>query len=355
MIERLLDAVLDEAAWPDVLRLIAGNFAANHVFAYLVSPDGVQPFVSRGSEHIMQLVVAGDWHERNPRMLRGLEYARSGQLGLITDWRLFNAGEIAKDPFEQEFANKHDAVHYAGAFIPFSNGSFLALSIERSGSRGAYLGAEEGLVADFVGEAARSLRYALRAQAHLARSFVDSLSDSGAAHALVDGLARLRHASPAFGQMIGRYLGLHNSRLVPLADDANQLHWLVAKAANGEHACATVRVTNPLNTRDNAIIRAIPLRSGGTFGGACAEVLLSVETIETSEDSGHLLRKRFGLTPAEVRLASRLNEGNSLRQAAELESISYENARTRLKAIFHKTSVSRQSELIRLLGNMSKT
>ncbi|THF55975.1 hypothetical protein [Ollibium composti] len=136
LVERLLDAVLDTAAWPDVLRMVANEFAADHVFAYLVSPDEVRPFASRDSEEIVRLLVADDWHERNPRMVRGLQHARSGQFSLLTDWRLFDAEEIAKDPFEQEFAVKYNAVHYAGSFIPFSKGSFLTLSIERGRSKG---------------------------------------------------------------------------------------------------------------------------------------------------------------------------------------------------------------------------
>jgi len=354
LVERLLDAVLDTAAWPDVLRMVANEFAADHVFAYLVSPDEVRPFASRDSEEIVRLLVADDWHKRNPRMVRGLQHARSGQFSLLTDWRLFDAEEIAKDPFEQEFAAKYDSVHYAGSFIPFSKGSFLTLSIERGRSKGAYAGAEEKRVAGFIDEAARSLRYALRAQAHLACRLVDSLSDCGVAHAWVDSRARLHHASPAFNGMIGRYLGVRNSRLVPLAGDPHQLHWLIAQAANGEHACATIRLENPSNPRDSAIVRAVPLRTGGAFVGASADVLLSVEAVAVGEDPSHLLKSRFGLTPAEVRLVAQLNEGRTLRQAADLESVSYETARTRLKAIFHKTSVSRQAELIRLLGTLDR-
>ena len=59
-----------------------------------------------------------------------------------------------------------------------------------------------------------------------------------------------------------------------------------------------------------------------------------------------LLRSRFGLTPAEARLALHLVAGETLRSAEVKLSISYETARTHLKSIFSKTGTSRQAELV---------
>lgn len=354
LVERLLDAVVGATEWPEVLREVAHEFTADHVYAYLVTPDGVRPFASRDSEDIVHSLVEGGWHKRNPRMARGLQYARNGQTSLLTDWRLFTAEEIARDPFEQDFAAKHNSVHYAGSFIPFAKGSFLALSVERGRSKGTFVGTEEESVARFIGEVSRSLRYALRAQAHLACSLIDSLSDGGVAHAWVDGQARLQHASPAFYRTIGRYLGLRNNRLVPLAGDPNQLHWLIGSAASGENSGVTVRLQHPSDPGDSAVARAIPMRTRGAFVGALADVLLSVETVGGSTDLSQILMTRYGLTPAEVRLVSRLNDGKTLREAAKLESLSYETARTRLKSVFHKMSISRQAELIRVLGTLNQ-
>ena len=59
-----------------------------------------------------------------------------------------------------------------------------------------------------------------------------------------------------------------------------------------------------------------------------------------------LLRRRFGLTPAEAKLALQLVAGEPLRSAAVKLGISYETARTELKNIFNKTGTSRQAELL---------
>jgi DNA-binding CsgD family transcriptional regulator len=62
-----------------------------------------------------------------------------------------------------------------------------------------------------------------------------------------------------------------------------------------------------------------------------------------------LLRCRFGLTPAEARLALQLVAGEALRSAAAKLGISYETARTELKNIFNKTGTCRQAELVIVL------
>ena len=57
----------------------------------------------------------------------------------------------------------------------------------------------------------------------------------------------------------------------------------------------------------------------------------------------------FGLTATEARLAIRLADGLSLREAAELMEVTESTVRTYSKRIFGKTGVSRQSELVRLV------
>ena len=56
-----------------------------------------------------------------------------------------------------------------------------------------------------------------------------------------------------------------------------------------------------------------------------------------------------GLTRAEARLAATLAKGISLEEAAAALSISVHTVRSQLKAVFAKTGVTRQAELVALL------
>ncbi len=66
------------------------------------------------------------------------------------------------------------------------------------------------------------------------------------------------------------------------------------------------------------------------------------------------IRDSFGLTPAEIRLASRLRDGRTLKEAADELSVSINTVRNQLRAIFDKMGLKRQSELIRALAELSQ-
>jgi DNA-binding CsgD family transcriptional regulator len=61
------------------------------------------------------------------------------------------------------------------------------------------------------------------------------------------------------------------------------------------------------------------------------------------------LRRRFGLTATEARIAVHVMEGGTVGGYAELAKRSPATVRTHLKSIFRKTGVSRQSELVTLV------
>jgi len=61
------------------------------------------------------------------------------------------------------------------------------------------------------------------------------------------------------------------------------------------------------------------------------------------------LARLFGFTPAESSLASELARGQSIEEAAGQLGITRNTARTQLQAIFMKTGVNRQGELVRML------
>ena len=63
------------------------------------------------------------------------------------------------------------------------------------------------------------------------------------------------------------------------------------------------------------------------------------------------LHASFGLTAAEARLAIKMASGAALETVADELRISKETARNQLKAVFHKTGVRRQAELVALLAS----
>jgi len=65
------------------------------------------------------------------------------------------------------------------------------------------------------------------------------------------------------------------------------------------------------------------------------------------------VRQSFGLTSAETRLAARLKAGRTLKEAAEDLGVSLNTVRNQLRAVFDKMGLSRQSELVQALAQLS--
>jgi DNA-binding CsgD family transcriptional regulator len=69
--------------------------------------------------------------------------------------------------------------------------------------------------------------------------------------------------------------------------------------------------------------------------------------------SARAVAATFGLTPAETRVLTRMLTGSTVAEAAADLGVAPTTARTHLDAIFAKTGVSRQSELIRLAAQIT--
>ncbi len=66
------------------------------------------------------------------------------------------------------------------------------------------------------------------------------------------------------------------------------------------------------------------------------------------------LSRDFGLTAAEVRLAARLRDGLTLKDAAADLGVSFNTVRNQLRAVFDKMGLNRQSDLVRALSQLSQ-
>jgi DNA-binding CsgD family transcriptional regulator len=61
------------------------------------------------------------------------------------------------------------------------------------------------------------------------------------------------------------------------------------------------------------------------------------------------IRRLYGLTSTEAKLAARLIEGMDIPEAADLLGVTYQTAREYTKRIYDKTGARRQSDLAQLL------
>lgn len=82
--------------------------------------------------------------------------------------------------------------------------------------------------------------------------------------------------------------------------------------------------------------------------------LVTIRALSASSDGQSVMQfgSAFGLTPSEIRLCGVLAQNYTLKEAADMLSVTHETARQRLKTIFQKTGTNRQSELVALLKRL---
>ncbi|PZQ46442.1 MAG: transcriptional regulator [Rhodovulum sulfidophilum] len=112
----------------------------------------------------------------------------------------------------------------------------------------------------------------------------------------------------------------------------------------------TVVVTRPNGGQSLGLVIQ-PLSGRGDAGGRSAAVIFIRDPERGGEPEKTMLRRLFDLTPAEAELARNLTAGFSLDEAAAVLAISRNTARAHLRAIFSKSGITRQTELMRLMLN----
>jgi DNA-binding CsgD family transcriptional regulator len=98
----------------------------------------------------------------------------------------------------------------------------------------------------------------------------------------------------------------------------------------------------------------VSLRSHPDQAGESGAVIFLSRPEQEREPNREILRRLYGLTPAEANVGSLLIAGSSLEDAARELGVSITTARTHLRQLFNKTGTNRQAELVqRLLVGVS--
>lgn len=102
----------------------------------------------------------------------------------------------------------------------------------------------------------------------------------------------------------------------------------------------------------DVVVTARPLELSAIHAGAGALALFLAHPGSEAHTDPQLLRALLGLTMAEARLAAVLCEGLSLVEAAQRLGIAHNTAKVQLRAVFAKTGVRRQAQLVALMGSL---
>jgi DNA-binding CsgD family transcriptional regulator len=126
-----------------------------------------------------------------------------------------------------------------------------------------------------------------------------------------------------------------------------------ASTSNGHGISAGGMMLISRRARPPLQIVVSPISKSALTYQAVAAIAFVTDPAQRQRPTRDVLKARFGLTPAECRVALLLGDGHAPRKIANMIGVTDNTVRSQIKSIFSKTGVNRQGELIRLLLNHS--
>ena len=199
---------------------------------------------------------------------------------------------------------------------------------------------------------ARALARA-EARGHLASAALDRMAMGVV---ILDGEGRVAHLNPAARRRLGPRCGL--------ALVADMLEWnspAIDKQLRALRGRAHLTAGEPRRLASEMLrvpraaglppleILAVSLEGLDLAEGGAAIALFLSDADQAAETPATVLRRLYGLTAAEARVAGEIRRGNGIDEAATRLGLKRETVRTHLKHIFAKVGTTRQADLVRLL------
>ena len=346
-------AALDPGLWPAAMDAVCrgiGAFSAAMVFpGARAQKFPVTPSLERASEDYFR----EGWPARNDHF-RGLPAMAAR--GFMTDDDCLPPEARARSPFHQDFLRRHGLGPFLGLGFQ-AGGDLWCLMVQRRADEPAFDAYEQSRLL--------TLWRPLSDAATLARHFGEAR-----AKGVAQGLAGARHAALLFDGA-GRLLAMNGladalagdlfdapGGAPRLRDSAGQHRFsgLLARAIRGDAACRADSLTAGVRAASGRrmTLRVLPLEGFGHFAFANARALVLVRDASGDGLGAQPLTFRHGLTGAEARLAGDIADGLSLHEIAGRRRVTYQTARTQLRAVFAKTQTHRQAELVALVIDLRR-
>jgi DNA-binding CsgD family transcriptional regulator/PAS domain-containing protein len=357
LVEQLLDAVADDAAWPMFLDALAREVG------------GVVPGLyinERGTDSTLFAEVSGldptwgrayeQYYKRcDPRRVR-IQALPAGSV--FVGSALVDDRQLVRSEFYNEFLRPQGFFHIVGG-VPLENDDRVAVvRVIRPRIAQAFGRREAALIHRLMPHLSRVLRLQQRLTVAAARhdEAAEVLDWFPTGVLLLDASGRVVAANRVAEEILASGDGLRaggEGLRAALPVESAVLHRLIAEIGQGTVAIdpsgGVLNLTRPSGARPLNLLVA-PLRGKLLSQEAprAAVVVFVTDPERLPSTPVDRVQRWLGLTRAEASLVLQLLRGCRVEDAADVLGISPQTARTQLKRALAKTSTGRQAELIRL-------
>jgi len=352
---RLGDAVIDPAVWPDLMADVCA--ASGATGACLLQSDVRTPDVPMtvAAREFFRSYFDNHIHENDIRAIRATPLLLGGSQ-VVSDQDIFTSeSEMMRDPLYALLDNY--GLRWFAAVGFFAGPALWGFSIQRTLGEGAFDEEEKKALA--------GLSQRLTETATLSTA-VGRLVLSNVTNAL-DFIRRPAIALDRFGSvldlnplaekvlaggditMVGQHLVIPDKR----AQSTFNAFLDRLRTASDLDALGVAPIVIRRDGRLPVVIRILSVDGAARSPFLGARAILIFSGFDESEaEQLTMLRQAFQLTPSEARLALCLSGGKSLEEAAQEMAIAQETARSHLKSVFRKTATHRQGELVALVSRL---
>jgi DNA-binding CsgD family transcriptional regulator len=357
LVEQLLDAVADDAAWPMFLDALAREVG------------GVVPGLyinERGTDSTLFAEVSGldptwgrayeQYYKRcDPRRVR-IQALPAGSV--FVGSALVDDRQLVRSEFYNEFLRPQGFFHIVGGVPLESDDRVAVVRVIRPRIAQAFGRREAALIHRLMPHLSRVLRLQQRLTVAAARrdEAAEVLDWFPTGVLLLDASGRVVAANRVAEEILASGDGLRaggEGLRAALPVESAVLHRLIAEIGQGTVAIdpsgGVLNLTRPSGARPLNLLVA-PLRGKLLSQEAprAAVVVFVTDPARLPSTPVDRVQRWLGLTRAEASLVLQLLRGCRVEDAADVLGISPQTARTQLKRALAKTSTGRQAELIRL-------
>ncbi|MBP0047458.1 helix-turn-helix transcriptional regulator [Marinobacterium sp. AK62] len=362
LLSALYEASLDHECWGDALEQIKALFSANYVTLILKMPetqdeDDLGLMVSVGEmENSGRVVYFPYRHNLTP-------FVNQKPDTVFTQEDLMTPEEWHDCPYRIHWCACNDVYHVMAVDISTPDSGTLRFRITRPEDATPFSDEDRELCRFLLPHIRRALniRNLLDRSQTLGSLYSKAISRLSIATVLIDENGQILDENVFAREILdsGDGLKVVGGRLeASYPSDNRELRRVIKEAFEGSRSESGTRLPEAMSvTRPSGevslgvVVEPIPSTAWAEGKGQPAAVVYIRDAVGKSQASNEVAKKLFGLTPAETALSLQLANGLSLEEAAEALNIRRNTARAHLRAIFSKTGVRRQTELVRIFLN----
>lgn len=351
-LERLGDAVIDPAVWPDLMQDISSSVGATG--AALLQSDNRTPDVPMTASvaDYFQNYFENNLHIDDIRAVRGVPLLLKGQ-PVVADQDIFSSEQdMLRDPL---YANATRFGMRWWAVVGFNAGEALwGLAFQRTISEGMFTSEDKKVLATLSQRLTEVATLSSAVGRIALASAVNAMEYLQQAAIAVDRFGNVLDANASAQHAFDDEFYIRQRRIVikdKVASARFDTLFDRLRTAGGKDPIEFTPVVIRRTLAKPIIVRLMPVHPAAKspFLGARALLVFSPLTARKPIPPD-VLTQAFALTGAEARLAAELAEGTSIDGIAQKLGNTRETIRNQLKMVFLKTGTHRQAELVSLLN-----